>query len=419
MIQDRIPSKSTQPGLLVAAYYFPPDGTSGSRRPLRFAKYLSELGHAVHVVSEDHFGPFSHWDEVSESKFVDSKRSQVASRIASSIQRYCLPYNDQLPWVPLAVARADAIVAGGKVGAVLSTSPPIATHLVAAEVKRRYGIKWIADFRDPLFGNPFRSRKLAKLHDPAMESFIVRNADVIIANTDVAAEMMRKRYPRHAGKIILLWNGYDPAEGFGPSPIPPRDHKVIAHVGGLYGGRHPSGFLSSMRRLMARGILSPTELRVRLVGSLNLDDAWVPSSGFHELEKQGCLDYTTDRVPEKQARAVMAEADCLLLLDVNGADARLQVPGKLFDYVQVGRPILAFTAPDSPTERILAQSGVLHQCVHSTDTPDRVDEKVIRFLQLPTGPVSASSWFMANFNVQAQAETLSTLVGALVSNRRR
>jgi glycosyltransferase involved in cell wall biosynthesis len=296
---------------------------------------------------------------------------------------------------------------------VLSTSPPVATHLAAAVLKKRHRIKWIADFRDPLLGNPFRTRKAAQVYDRAIETFILSYADIVLANTDTAAEMMRQRYPRQARKVRVLWNGYDPAESFGPSPLPQRDYRVIAHVGGLYGGRHPGVFLSSIERLIGRGVLDPSKIRIQLVGSLNLDDAWVKSKTFHILRDRGCLNYTEHRIPEPEARRVIAEADYLLLLDLNALDARVQTPAKLFDYLQVGRPILAFTAKESPAERILQKSGVPHGCVYSTDTPEYIDSKILDFFKLSTEPAPTSGWFKTHFSAPLQAKTLAALLDTL------
>lgn len=91
--------------------------------------------------------------KVSESIGVTHFTARIVQRL--------LPYNDQLTWVPHAVATAERVLAGGDVFAMLSTSPPSATHIAAFLLKRRYGIRWIADLRDPIYQNPFRPGRVA------------------------------------------------------------------------------------------------------------------------------------------------------------------------------------------------------------------------------------------------------------------
>jgi glycosyltransferase involved in cell wall biosynthesis len=331
-------------------------------------------------------------------------------RALAFVQRHCLPYDDALPWIPYAVDRAGQVLALRKAEAVLSTSPPIAAHLAAYRVSRRHKLKWIADFRDPLYGNPFRTRKLGWIYDALLERLIVTQADAIIANTDTVADMLRQRYPRHARKIQVIWNGYDPDEAPKPERPPRREHRVLSHVGSIYGGRHPEALLCSLDRLIERGLLQPESFRVRLIGPVDSPEPWSERPASRALKARGCLEIIGHRVPEAEAKRAMAEADFLLLLDLNHKDVGLQVPAKLFDYVHTGRPILALTTPGSPAERILSQSGVPCLFIHSQDSPEVIDQKVIQLLSLPLEPVTVSDWFRRNFSADGLANTLSGLL---------
>lgn len=95
---------------------------------------------------------------------------------------------------------------------LISTHPPVVTHLVALVLKRRFGRPWIADFRDPLWGNPVRTSYRAGLIDLIIECLVVRHADAAIANTDASAAMLVSRYPELSDKISTIWNGLDPED---------------------------------------------------------------------------------------------------------------------------------------------------------------------------------------------------------------
>jgi len=100
-------------------------------------------------------------------------------------------------------------------------------------------------------------------------------------------------------------------------------------------------------------------------------------------------------------------------LDVNELETSLQVPGKLFEYVRIGRPILAFTTRDSPVDRILSQAGTSYVCVYPEDAPDEVDRKVLSLLSMPTDPATPSAWFEHQFDAKRQAGALAGIVGQL------
>ena len=160
----------------------------------------------------------------------------ISRRGARSAQRVLLPYDDRLAWLPYACAAAAEVTPGT---VLVSTHPPVVTHLAALALKRRTGWPWIADFRDPLQGNPSRTALRACLIDRATKWLVVRQADAVIANTDASAAMLARRHPAWAGKISTIWNGFDPEDRMEPLPRADRARRVISHAGLLHGA-HPA-----------------------------------------------------------------------------------------------------------------------------------------------------------------------------------
>jgi hypothetical protein len=393
---------------------FPPANFSGAKRPSRFARYLPGEGWDTEVVTRDWDGRPPVADNIHFAPDPSNSRTaRAVSHISAFVQRYGLPYNDDLPWVAESVDAAVRVLKSRPISAIYSTSPPISVHLAASWLKFRYGLPWVADFRDPLLGNPFRDRKLAWIYDSVVERHICGHADWIIANTDAVGETLRRRYPRWASKIGVIWNGYDAEEGVGPLPLPPRSHRVMLHAGGVYGGRHPAMLVDSLGRLIARELLRPQDFRLRLVGSLNAADPWTAQCGFHRLVELGVIDATAAVIPEKAARREMAEADYLLLLNLANSRLNLQVPAKLFDYLLIGRPILALTTPGSPADFILSRSGVPYRSIYASDPPAEVDRKLLAFLALPTAPKAANEWFHAHFCAPHQTSALASILNRL------
>ncbi|MGH9632975.1 MAG: glycosyltransferase [Bryobacteraceae bacterium] len=399
--------------LLILAYYYPPDVESGAARPYRLAKYLQRLGHPVDVIAPGIYDKPVTEGIVHRVRGEREKhpRKDLPALIERGFRKLLFSHDPGITWVPRAVSYASRWARNGSRPVLLSTAPPATTHLAALWLKRRYGMPWIADFRDPMFGNPFRPR--SQNVDARIEPFIFRHADAVIANTDTVAEMWKERYPQWKQKIHLLWNGFDPEEVLEARPIPPHhDQKVLSHVGVIYGERDPSPLLIAFDRLVSQGVLDPRKVRIQLVGPMMLK---LEKEGtiLQRLKSQGCLEIVNKRIPQAEAQQIITIADYLLLLDVTNQEKGLQVPAKLFEYIRIGRPVLACTIRHSPVDRILAQSGLPVVCLYSGDSGEEMGRKLASLFELPTEPVSPSDWFQTTFDGMNQAKFVSGLMGSL------
>jgi glycosyltransferase involved in cell wall biosynthesis len=399
--------------LLMLAYHFPPETKIGAARPYRFARYLEQSGCTVSVVSAaasaDGLGRIA-------ARASDDRRPGTMVRSTSAllrfIERQAMPYRDYLPWVPHAVAAASARLEAEPDQVLFSTSPPVATHLAALALKWTHGLPWIADFRDPLWGNPTRTARRAAMVDPLLECLVFQNADAVIANTDAVAALWARRYPRWASKIHVIWNGFDPEDRIESTPRPQRAERVIAHVGELYGTRTPVPLAASLQRLLAAGELQAGSIQLRLVGPI--DDGVrraMDRPALHHLQER-CQLHVDDRaVPQAEARQEMLRADWLVVLDLHGERAGLQLPAKVFDYVRACRPILALTSPGSATERVLARSGAAYACIDPAAPPAVMDAQVASFLRQPSTSCAPSPAFWAEFDARHQTAALARIIG--------
>jgi hypothetical protein len=130
--------------------------------------------------------------------------------------------------------------------------------------------------------------------------------------------------------------------------------------------------------------------------------------------REGWVTYSSGTVPQPEARRRIAEADYLLLLDINESGASLQVPAKLFEYIRAGRPILAVTTRNSPAERILRASGVSSDIIYQNDPADLTDGKIARFISSHATTATPSAWFHRTFDTRVQTEYMASLLDQLI-----
>jgi glycosyltransferase involved in cell wall biosynthesis len=400
----------TRPKAILLAYYFPPDNTSGVQRAARLAKYLPRCGVDLRVIASNHAGTDVTRRDTVYVPSPDVRAAPGWESLARFLQRI-VPYNERLEWMPHALAAAYRIAEREPIAAVISTSPPLVTHLTAMFLKARYRLRWIADFRDPLRGNPGRARRWARPYDLSLERAIFHSADSLVAVTDTVRDEWRAGYPRWREKMHLIWNGFDPEEEVRPLPVPPRQERVLAHIGVLYRQRHPYKLVEALDRLISAGRLDPAKLRLTFLGPIQERERFETHRATASLLCRGCLEIRGELVPRTEANHVMATADFLLLIDiVNLGGNSYTVPAKIYDYILVGRPILALTGRQSPVERILSQSGALYVCVYHDDCGAAVEEKLLRLVAMPSEPVTPSHGFRESFDGQRQAEMFAKLV---------
>ena len=397
--------------VLFLAYYFPPINTSGAFRASRFFKYLPEFGYNCHVLC--HGDPVQVSAKNVHPVVQAAKIWSIPGLLDATVkvaQKMGVPYGDRLAWVPPAVAASRKLLAHEDIAVIISTSPPLATHLVAMYLKDRYRLKWIADFRDPLPDE--LDGRFVSIYKSAMEGWILRKADAVVANTNSAAERLFSLYPRWREKIAVIWNGYDPEEDVTVGPAPSRNYRILTHVGDLYGPRHPARLLASIRRLGDRGLVDCSKLQIHLIGPVG-EDVEIRLASFSDLIKNQSLIYNGQTIPRKEALQKTADADFLLLLDMHAGGFAL--PAKLIDYLRCGRPILAFTHHNSPAEHVLSESGVPYTCIYEDAGESDTDNKVHSFLTSATPATGPSPWFWKQFNTREQTETLSSILDGLLA----
>jgi glycosyltransferase involved in cell wall biosynthesis len=400
--------------VLIFAYHFPPENVIGGTRPFRFAKYLSRRGYAYQVfTAAEQVGHDDGRVRYILDPFLTASRRSLGWQIERVIRKAFLPGALGLGWSYAATRAARLWLRSQPHTSVtiFSTYPPLGSHFAAWRLARSTGLRWIADFRDPMPNDlPYGlANHLQKRIDYLLERIFLRRADAVIANTEHAMLKLREKFPSVKTKVHTIWNGFDPEEHITPTALPRGDCRVLIHAGELYAGRNATPILESIARLVAVHRLPLKGIRVRLIGEM--EPGTLPNKDFLDRGlQQGWLELIPRRVPKSEALQLARSSNFLLLLQPQSS---IQVPGKLFEYLQIGRPILAFVPRDSASERLLMQSGVPFRCIYVDSTTEMIDRIVEEFFALPSTAVPANSWFREQFSADNQASQLASIICAL------
>jgi glycosyltransferase involved in cell wall biosynthesis len=257
-------------------------------------------------------------------------------------------------WIAPAIAGGLLATARRRPAAMYSTAPPWSGQVAALAIARLTRLPWVADFRDPWARAPWREKLPARIQRAAarLERRVIRGADAILFATATNRDEYLSTYgAEYASKFHVVPNGCDPAEFTGLTTSPSADHFVMVHAGSLYGARTPAPLLRAIANGIRSGRIDGSRFRLRLIGSI-ASDLGVPPL-VAELELQGVVDFVP-RKPRQEVIREMAAANCLLLLQPG---TTVSIPGKLYEYLALGRPILAL-AEEGETSNLVRASGL-------------------------------------------------------------
>jgi glycosyltransferase involved in cell wall biosynthesis len=290
---------------------------------------------------------------------------------------------------------------------VYTTSYPESAHLPGL-LLQFVGVRWVADYR---YGGALWIRKLVGFEksplrqrlDLWFQRTVMRRADRVITQS----EPMRSDFCRIFGldptKVDVIPSGYDDADFTrGSTQAPPfaRDGAAVhmLHVGVMEGtpDRDRAALAGALNRLNDRLRTSGRHLVLHAVGKHLFDDSTRATIRFEYLHHGTIL--------HRALPPYLLSADCYLLstfTTTTGHDeVRGFIPGKLWEYLRAGRPIVMI-GPKDESWSIIEEAGVgLHMDV-DCEAPLSA-EALLQAVDLPR-PLH---WKVSSYSWEARAQCL-------------
>lgn len=356
-----LPAHKPKRKALMVAFHFPPQaGSSGILRTLNFVKYLPRSGWQPIVLSAHPRAYVECREDLLKSipagTHVERAQALDAAKHLSIKGKYpgwlALP-DRWASWWPGAVTTGMKIIREQKPDVIWSTYPIATAHLIGASLAERSGLPWIADFRDPMINGDYPSDPLQRRVWRRLEARVIRKATRCVFTTERAAQVYRERYPEHAGKCLVIENGYDEEafEGNTPNRMGvSHDKLLLLHSGIIYPrDRDPSAFFRAVAQLIEDGVLDKDRLCIRFRAPHHGQEvqALAARAGLTAVVE------VAPPIPYRDAIAEMLAADLLLVFQ--GSHFNSQIPAKIYEYLRTGNPILALVDMKGDTARKLQE----------------------------------------------------------------
>ncbi len=372
--------------VLILTYYWPPAGGPGVQRWLKFVKYLEDFGWKAHILTVKD-GTYSAIDEELEKEVpanipvyktkssdpfryynmlkgkkdgsvsvalinIDKKRSLV-DRLAMYIRSNCFIPDARKGWKKYAYKEALKIIAANNIDLIVTTGPPHSTHLTGLKIKKKTGIQWLADLRDPwtsVYYNDMlpRSGRTRRI-DKKLEDSVLKSADAV----SVVSPGMQKEFSDRNSNVNVVMNGFDISDMESSEfRVQNSEFKVqefsLVYTGNFKPNQHIPKIWDGICELISEREDFAKDFKIRIVGNV---DSSVPEY-FEAKGVGGKLDLVS-YVPHAEVTRIMDTSSLLLFVVPQSKNNKLIITGKLFEYLASGSPVISVGPIDGDAAAIL------------------------------------------------------------------
>ncbi|WP_405132543.1 glycosyl transferase [Paenibacillus sp. FSL H8-0175] len=379
--------------VLIIAYIFPPLGGSGVQRTLKFVKYLRDFGWEPVVLTVDE-GDFPFTDSTLEkeipqevevirirenkdldiyyvNKLIEMYQTVVGNDVIlkeyiellesnpDKLNDFAFLPDHAIVFAKEVLDKINDLLNFDEIDLIYSTSGPYSDHLIGYFLKNKYEKKWICDFRDEWTNNPYadfdRKSILFKMIE-SMEINILESCDKILTTTPLAMQNYIRSFDLETNKIETITNGYD-EQDFSElltSNEQGGDKKFrIMHNGIIYMIRTPETFMKAVHNLVLYDLIPREKIEIIFTLTEN-DDHW------RDIAEQLGIDDLVDflgYLNHQESLLYASNADLLLLIVGPGEKNKSVYTGKVFEYLRLGKRILALSPSESLVEALINKTS--------------------------------------------------------------
>jgi len=363
---------------LIITYYWPPAGGSGVQRWLYFVKYLHHFGiePIVFTVANPSYPILDtkletnipkgtkilHQKIWEPNNFLGKKNKKTGAGFLqqkpSGFQKltqyiranYFIPDARKF-WIKPSVRTLKKYLEKNPVDWIITTGPPHSVHLIGLDLSQKTNTKWLADFRDPwteidYFHQLPLTKKSLQKHQ-TLENNVLSRATIV----SVVGKSMREKYLATNPNCHVITNGFDDDDDDSQESVSLDSLFSLTHIGMLNADRNPILFWKTIRLILDENLEFEKYLKINLIGKI-ADEVKI-SIREYNLEKY--ISYT-NYIPHDSILKHQKKSQVLLLFINQVPSAKSIITGKVFEYIQAKRPILALAPIDGDLATILSES---------------------------------------------------------------
>lgn len=366
--------------VIIITYYWPPSGGIGVLRCLKFVKYLREFGWEPIVVAPSNpdypyidegncrdippgvevlYTPI--WEPFRLFKILTGRKGGSLNNIVHVREKksifdelgiwirgnFFIP-DARAMWIKPTVNFLNDYLQKNEVDAILSDGPPHTNTVIATKIAKKHGIPFLADFQDPWtqvdYYKLFKIGYFADKKHKSLEQECFKTAKKIT----IASPAWKNDIESIGAKNVdVIYYGYDEDDFKDIVPVP--DNKFsICHSGLLGFDRNPENLWIALNQLVQKSDEFEKHLSLKILGQVDINV-------INCLKKYDLERFLDNRGIVLRAISLQEISNAwVLLLPLNKAEnVNGRIPGKLYEYIRVGRPIISFGPRGTDVDNII------------------------------------------------------------------
>lgn len=288
-----------------------------------------------------------------QADLVSTDKKSFTKRVSSWIRGNFFIPDARVFWIKPSANYLHDFVVRNQIDKFITTGPPHSIHLIGLRLKKRNPtLHWIADFRDPWSEwdllDTFSLTAIARKIHTSQERKVLQKSDVVITVTPFYMERFKVLGAKH---VELITNGFD-EDDFVDIVHSRTTNFTIRHIGGMDELRDPRPIMQAIKELYLENENFRSDIVIEFVGSVNSAFRFFVESD--PILKQ--IVKFRNHIPHNELLNMYGNTDVLLLVLAHQSIAVGNLPGKLFEYLASGKPILGVGAVDGDAAAILQQT---------------------------------------------------------------
>lgn len=425
--------------ILIITYYWPPAGGPGVQRWLKFTKYLPEFGYdtfvyvpenpsypildetlskdinpKVKIVKNTIWEPYQLAEKLNPKNkaykgghFEKKENQSFVSKLSVFVRGNFFIPDARKFWVKPSVNYLKDFLQKENIDTIVTSGPPHSLHLIGLKLKKELPtIKWLADFRDPWTQISYHKElKLtswaAKKHEN-LEREVMQKADVVLATSYADGENFKKI---GAKRVEVITNGFEEAK---QQVEKDQNQFHITYSGGLEMLRNPTALWQALAEILQENSSFKEDFKLNFYGSL-ADDVkqTIVNAGLNQnLVVHGYVSH-------QESLEAINKANILVLTNFDNEASKGIIPGKLFEYMATGNPILAIGPADADVEKILSKTKAGDYFSHQEVTKIKMFILSIykQWLANPNQKFETNEMEVQQFNRKNLTKKLAEIIG--------
>jgi glycosyltransferase involved in cell wall biosynthesis len=374
--------RKRNPNILYLARPFPPLRATACVRTWNIAKYLSRLGWNVTVVTPHP----SVWRNIDDPNEIEARikkeglrriltehwwrwlsphtlrcSDEGLRRIAGGISRKfarLMHIDSGVGWAK-AAAQACSLLTSNEVDVILATGSPFSSFSLANHLSAKLGRPYVLDYRDPWTGNPHATHSASRAVVRREAQLLSNSSAVTIVSPSWGVNLLNRF--QVDGKLHVITNGYDPEELIDIQPYA-FSHFAVVYAGNFYPPKRViSPVFAALKRFAENQTGQDKEWHFHYYGNQE-----------RHVREEACRFGIMERivlhgtVPRSEVLSAVRGANVAVVISSVDERATAEdkgiVPGKVFETLGLGTPMLLIAPQESDLARIAEAIGSGGRC---------------------------------------------------------